>query len=215
MRRKVWMAGLTVVASVLLVLTEAGTAETQTAYAPEREPTPGSRWYANARVVAFDVQARTVTLRGGGLGEEETFAVEAPAMQHVGVLAPGEEVLVAFRAGGPGPDVVTDIEKSAGSADGPHRAASGRAAPGGRGLTGTASTKTESTPSTAPSPAPSPTPSPEPTRLPTDIVGPLHDPRRDPDFDPRQNPLRDPRVVPGLSEPAPTPTPTPAAEPSL
>jgi hypothetical protein len=203
MRRKVWMAGLTVVASVLLVLTEAGTAETQTAYAPEREPTPGSRWYANARVVAFDVQARTVTLRGGGLGEEETFAVEAPAMQHVGVLAPGEEVLVAFRAGGPGPDVVTDIEKSAGSADGPHRAASVRSAPAGRGLTGTASTKTESTPS------------PEPTRLPTDIVGPLHDPRRDPDFDPRQNPLRDPRVVPGLSEPAPTPTPTPAAEPSL
>jgi hypothetical protein len=214
MKRKVWMAGLTVVASGLLVLTEAGTAETQTAYAPEREPTPGSRWYANAHVVAFDVQARTVTLRGGGLGEEETFTVESPAMQQVGVLTAGQEVLVAFRAGGPGADVVTGIEKAAGGADGPQRAASGRA-PGAGGVAGKASTKTESAPSTAPPPAPSPTPSPEPTRLPTDIVGPLHDPRRDPDFDPRQNPLRDPRVVPGLSEPAPTPTPTPEAEPSL
>jgi hypothetical protein len=209
MKRKVWMVGLTAAASVLLVLIAGGAAEAQTAHAPERPPTPGPRMYANARVVAIDAQALTITVRGGGVGKEETFAVEAQALKHVGVLTPGEEVVLTLRAGGPGPEVVTQIEKSMAGAGAPHRTASGRAAPRRRGPTATTSTPTGSAPSTAPSPAASPTPSPEPTRLPTDIVGPLHDPRRDPDFDPRQNPLRDPRVVPGLSEPVPTPTPTP------
>jgi hypothetical protein len=209
MKRQVWMAGLTASASVLLVLIGVGTTEAQTAYAPERSPTPGSRMYANARVVAIDVQARTITVRGGGVGKEETFSVEAQALKQVGVLTPGEEVVLTLRAGGPGPEVVTQIGKSMAGAGAPDRTASGRAAPRHRGPTGTTSTKTESAPTTAPSPGASPPPSPEPTRLPTDIVGPLHDPRRDPDFDPRQDPLRDPRVVPGLSEPAPTPTPTP------
>jgi hypothetical protein len=209
MKRKVWMAGLTAAASVLLVLIGVGAAEAQTAYAPERSPTPGSRMYANARVVAIDARARTITVRGGGVGKKETFAVEAEALKHVGVLTPGEEVVLTLRAGGPGPEVVTQIEKSVVGAGAPDRAASGHAAPRRSGPTGMTSRPTESAPSTGPSPAASPTPSPEPTRLPTDTVGPLHDPRRDPDFDPRKNPLRDPRVVPGLSEPVPTPTPTP------
>lgn len=156
---------------------------------PERRPAPGSRAYVNAVVVALDPRARTITVRGGGGGKDETFPVAAPALQRLGALAPGERVVLTLRAGGAGqPQVVTRIERSA-------RGAGVRPAP-----------PAPATP--APSAAISPSPSPKSSRLPTDTVGPLRDPRVAPNTDPRQNPLRDPRVVPGLSEPVPTPTPT-------
>jgi hypothetical protein len=213
MKGKGWTAILVAAAGVLLALSGAVTVEAQAAYTPERSPTPGSRTYANARVVAIDAQARTITVRGGGVGKDETFPVEAQALQRVGALKPGEQVVLTLRAGGPGPEVVTQIERSVAGAGARRPTASGRAAPRRRGPTGTASSPIRPAPPPAPSPAASPAPSPEPTRLPTDTVGPLRDPRRDPNFDPRQNPLRDPRVVPGLSAPVPTPTPTPTPPP--
>ena len=217
MKRRVWTASLAAAAGVLLAVAGAAAVEAQAAFPPERSPTPGSRTYANARVVAIDAQARTITVRGGGVGKDETFPVEAQALHRVGALKPGEQVVLTLRAGGPGPEVVTQIERSVASAG-----AGGGATPRRRGPTGTASTPTRPAPPAAtrpaaparPSPVASPAPSPEPTHLPTDTVGPLRDPRRDPNFDPRQNPLRDPRVVPGLSEPVPSPTPTPTPPPT-
>ena len=197
MMRNAWTASVAAGACVLLALSGAAAVEAQAAFTPERSPTPGLRTYANARVVAIDAQARTITVRGGGIGKDDTFPVEAQALQRVGALKPGEQVVLTLRAGGPEPEVVTQIERSVAGA-GARR----------RGPTGTASTPTSPAPPTAPAPAASPAPSPGPTRPPTDTVGPLRDPHRDPNFDPRQNPLRDPRVVPGLSKPVPTPTPT-------
>ena len=207
---KVWTASLVTIAGVLLALSSAAAMEAQAAFTPERSPTPGSRTYANARVVAIDARARTITVRGGGVGKDETFPVEVQARPRVGALKPGDEVVLTLRAGGAGGEVVTQIERAAAGAGAPRRTVSGRATPRRRGSTAASSTPTRP----APSPAASPAPSPEPTRLPTDTVGPLRDPRLNPNFDPRQNPLRDPRVVPGLSEPAPTPTPTPTPPPT-
>jgi len=222
MKRRVWTASLAAAAGVLLAVAGAAAVEAQAAFTPERSPTPGSRTYANARVVAIDAQARTITVRGGGVGKDETFPVEAQALQRVGALKPGEQVVLTLRAGGPGPEVVTQIERSVASAGARGRSATGGATPRRLGPTGTASTPTRPAPPAAtrpapparPSPVASPAPSPEPAHLPTDTVGPLRDPRRDPNFDPRQNPLRDPRVVPGLSEPVPSPTPTPTPPPT-
>jgi len=211
---KVWTASLATVACVLMALSGAAAMEAQAAFTPERSPTPGSRTYANARVVAIDAQARTITVRGGGVGKDETFPVEAQALQRVGGLKTGEQVVLTLRAGGSGGEVVTQIERSAARAGAQPRTVSGRATPRRRGSTAAASTPSRPAPSSAPSPAASPSPSPEPTRLPTDTVGPLRDPRVNPNFDPRQNPLRDPRVVPGLSEPVPSPTPTPTPPPT-
>jgi hypothetical protein len=156
--------------------------------------------YANARVVAIDTPTGTITVRGGGVGRDETFPVEAQALEGVRALKTGEQVVLTLRADGSGEEVVTQIERAAAGAGAPGRRLGGRAAPRRR--------------ASAPSPAASPTPSPEPTRLPTDTVGPLRDPRLNPNFDPRQNLLRDPRVVPGLSEPVPTLTPTPTPPPT-
>jgi len=158
----------------------------QAAFAPERSSPAGARRYANALVVAIDPQARTITVRSGGVGKDETFRVEAQALRRAGLLAPGQQVVLTLRTGGAGrPEVVTRIERAV-------RGAGARSAPRGD----------------EPSPAISPSPSPQPSRLPTDTVGPFRDPRVAPNTDPRQNPLRDPRVVPGLTEPVPTPTPT-------
>ena len=213
MKRKGWTASLAAAACVLLAVSGAAAGEAQAVFTPERSPTPGSRTYANARVVAIDAQARTITVRGGGVGKDETFPIEAQALQRVGALKPGEQVVLTLRTGGPGPEVVTQIERSASGAGVRSGTASGRAAPRRRGSTGTASSPTRPAPPAAPSPAVRPAPSPEPSRLPTDTVGPLRDPRVDPNFDPRKDPLRDPRIVPGLSEPVPTPTPTPTPTP--
>jgi hypothetical protein len=213
MKQRVWTASLAAAAGVLLAVSGVAAVEAQAAFTPQRSPTPGSRTYANARVVAIDAQARTITVRGGGVGKDETFPVEAQARQRVATLKPGEQVVLTLRAGGPGPEVVTQIERSVAGAGARGRTATGGAAPRRRGPTGTASTPTRPAPPARPSPVASPAPSPEPTHLPTDTVGPLRDPRRDPNFDPRQNPLRDPRVVPGLSEPVPSPTPTPTPPP--
>jgi hypothetical protein len=227
MKLKVWTASRAAAAGVLLAVSVAAAVEAQAVFTPDRSPTPGARNYANARVVAIDAQARTITVRSGGVGKDETFSVEAQALQRVGALKPGEQVVLTLRAGGSGSEVVTQIERSVAGAGARGGTATGRAAPRRRGSTGTPSTPTRPAPPTPTRPAPpagpspaaspaaaSPAPSPEPTRLPTDIVGPLRDPRRDPNFDPRQNPLRDPRVVPGLSEPVPSPTPTPTPPPT-
>ena len=186
--------------------------EAQAVFTPERSPAPGSRTYANARVVAVDARTGTITVRGGGVGRDETLPVEARALQRVGELKTGEHVVLTLRAGGSGGEIVTQIERAAAGAGAQPRSLSGRAVPRRRGSSGPAS-KPRTAPSSAPAPAASPTPSPEPTLLPTDTVGPLRDPRLNPNFDPRLNPLRDPRVVPGLSEPVPTPTLTPTPPP--
>src|SRR5207247_357994 len=84
-------------------------------------------------VVAIDAQARTITVRGGGVGKDETFPVEAQALQRVGALKPGEQVVLTLRAGGPGPEVVTQIERSVASAGARGRSATGGATPRRRG----------------------------------------------------------------------------------
>ena len=208
-----WTASLAAVAGVLLALSGAAAMEAQAVFTPERSPAPGSRTYANARVVAVDARTGTITVRGGGVGRDETLPVEARALQRVGELKTGEHVVLTLRAGGSGGEIVTQIERAAAGAGAQPRSLSGRAVPRRRGSSGPAS-KPRTAPSSAPAPAASPTPSPEPTLLPTDTVGPLRDPRLNPNFDPRQNPLRDPRVVPGLSEPVPAPTPIPTPRPT-
>jgi len=216
-----WTASLAAVAGVLLALSGAAAMEAQAVFTPERSPAPGSRTYANARVVAVDARTGTITVRGGGVGRDETLPVEARALQRVGELKTGEHVVLTLRAGGSGGEIVTQIERAAAGAGAQPRSLSGRAVPRRRGSTGPAS-KPRTAPSSAPAPAASPTPSPEPTLLPTDTVGPLRDPRLNPNFDPRLNPnfdprlnpLRDPRVVPGLSEPVPTPTARPTPPPT-
>jgi hypothetical protein len=217
-QRKVWTASLAAVACVLLSLSGAAGAEAQAAFTPERSPAPGSRTYANASLVAIDAKARTITVRAGG--KDETFPVEAEALQRVGALKPGEQVVLTLRAGGPGPEVVTQIERSVGAAPAPAGKTGGRMAP--RGVPKpprAAASPTSPEPPTAlppairPTPASSPAirpPSPQPSRSPADTVLPLRDPRVDPHIDPRQDPHRDPRVVPGLTQPAPTPTPSPS-----
>jgi hypothetical protein len=209
----VWTKTLTAGVCALLALSAAVAAEAQAAFTPDRSTVPGTRTYANASVVAVDARAGTITVRGGGVGKAETFPVEAQALQRVGALKPGEQVVLTLRAGGPGPEVVTQIERSVAGAAAPRGKTSGRP-PRRRGPTGTASPATSPAPVPAPSPAISPAPSPEPSRPPTDIVGPFRDPRVDPNFDPRQAPLRDPRVIPGLSEPAPSPSASPTPSPT-
>jgi hypothetical protein len=198
---------------VALALSVATRVQAQAAFTPERPATPGSRIFANARVVAIDKKARTITVRGGGVGKDETFPVEAQALQRARELKPGEQVVLTLRAGGTGPEVVTQIERSLAGAGARGGTARGRTAPRRREHAGAAAPPARPAPPAAASPTPTPAPSPEAPRLPTDVVGPLRDPRLDPNFDPRQNPLRDPRVIPGLSEPAPTPTPSPTPTP--
>jgi hypothetical protein len=217
MKGKAWMASLAAALCVLLVLSGAAAAEAQAAFTPERSPAPGSRTYANASLVAIDAKARRITVRAGG--KDETFAVEAEALQRVGALNPGEQVVLTLRAGGPGPEVVTQIERSVAAAPVPAGKTSGRTAPRRvpRPPRAAASPTSPEPPTALPpairptsSPAIRPTPSPQPSRSPADTVLPLRDPRRDPHIDPRQDPHRDPRVVPGLTQPAPTPTPSPS-----
>jgi hypothetical protein len=209
--KRVRMASLAAVV-LALALSVALRAQAQAAFTPERPATPGSRIFANARVVTIDKKTRMITVRGGGVGKDETFPVEAQALQRAGELKPGEQVVLTLRAGGTGPEVVTQIERSVAGAGARRGTAGGRVAPRRREHAGAAAPSARPAPPAAPSPSPTPPASPEP-RLPTDVVGPLRDPRLDPNFDPRQNPLRDPRVVPGLSEPAPTPTPSPTPTP--
>jgi len=208
----VWTKSLAAGACVVLALSGAAVGA-PAALASELSPAPESRTYENARVVALDTQARTITVRGGGVGKEETFPFEAEALRRVGALKPGDEVVLTLRAAGARGEVVTGIERSVTSA-GERREAGRSDAARRRGRAARTSAPPSRRPPAAPSPAATPAPSPEPPRLPTDIVGPLRDPRVDPNFDPRQNPLRDPRVIPGLSEPAPRPTPTPTPTPS-
>ncbi len=171
-----------VAAAVVLVLSAAAL-EGRPDSTSERPPGSGTRTCANARVVAVDIAARTLTVRGCGIGNDETFTVEPRAMAGARVLKPGDKMSLGLRALGAGEERVTRIER--------------------------ASPTPPSPPAPRATPA-APAPSPGPTSLPTDIVGPFRDPRVDPNFDPRQDPLRDPRVIPGLSEPAPTPAPAPS-----
>ncbi len=206
----VWTRTLAAGACALLALSGVAAVEAQAVFTPDRPPAPGSRTYSNARVVAIDAKARTITVRGGGVGgKDETFPVEAQAMPCVGALKAGEQVVLTLRVGGPQAELVTRIELSVVSAGAGGRT-NGRAVARRQGSAALAPSPGEPAPRTAPSPAASPAPSPEPPGLPTDIVGPFRDPRVDPNFDPRQDPLRDPRVIPGLSEPAPRPAPTPS-----
>ena len=209
-KRKVWMAGLAAVACVLLFPSGAAVAEAQAAFTPERSPAPGSRTYANASLVAIDAKARRITVRAGG--KDETFPVEAEALQRAGALKRGEQLVLTLRAGGPGPEVVTLIERSAAASPAPAAKSSGRAAPRPSPArpTSAAASPTGPAPSPASSPVIRPVPSPQASRPPTDTVGPLRDPRRDSNLDPGRDPHRDPRVIPGLSQPAPTPTPSPS-----
>ncbi len=211
MRWRLWAKGLAGGAGVLIALSGAAAAG-QAAFTPERPPTPGSRTYANAVVVAIDARAGTISVRGGGIGDVETLHVEAQALHRVGALKPGEPVVLTLRPAGLGREVVIQIERSPMRAGAPPRPA-GMSAAGLRDPSDAASTTTGPAPNRAPSEAPSPVPLPQPARLPTDIVGPFRDPRVDPNFDPRQDPLRNPDVLPGLSEPAPTPSPTPQEVP--
>src|SRR5882672_11505024 len=133
MKRTVRTASLVAAACVLVALSGAAAVQAQAAFTPERSPTPGSRTYANAQVVAIDAQARTITVRNGGVGKDETFPVEAQALQRVGALKRGEEVVLTLRAGGSGGEVVTQIERSVAGAGARPRTAGGRAAPRRRG----------------------------------------------------------------------------------
>jgi hypothetical protein len=210
-KRKVWMAGLAAAACVLLSPCGAAVAQAQAAFTPERSPAPGSRTYANASLVAIDAKARRITVRAGG--KDETFPVEAEALQRAGSLKRGEQLVLTLRAGGPGPEVVTLIERSAAASPAPAGKTSGRAAPRPSPARPTSAAASPAGP--APSPASPPVirpvpPSPQPSRPPSDAVGPLRDPRRDPNLDPGRDPHRDPRVIPGLSQPMPTPTPSPS-----
>jgi hypothetical protein len=205
----VWTKTLAAGACALLALSGGAAVEAQAVFTPDRPPAPGSRTYANASVIAIDVKARTITVRGGGVGKDETFPVEPQAMPRVGALKAGEQVVLTLRAGSPRGELVTRIERSVGGA-GAAGGTNGRAVARRQGSAALAPSPAEPEPRTAPSPVASPPPSPEPPGLPTDVVGPFRDPRVDPKFDPRLDPLRDPRVIPGLSEPAPRPTPTPA-----
>jgi hypothetical protein len=209
-KRKGWMGGLAAVACVLLSPAGAAVAEAQAAFTPERSPAPGSRTYANASLVAIDAKARRITVRAGG--KDETFPVEAEALQRVGALKRGEQLVLTLRAGGPGPEVVTLIERSAAASPAPAGKSSGRAAPRPSAArpASTAASPTGPAPSPASSPVIRPVPSPQASRPPSDTVGPLRDPRRDSNLDPGRDPHRDPRVIPGLSQPAPTPTPSPS-----
>src|SRR5206468_9019394 len=109
---KMWTASLAAVAGVLLALSGAAAMEPQAVFTPERSPAPGSRTYANARVVAVDARTGTITVRGGGVGRDETFPVEAQALQRVGALKTGEQVVLTLRAGGSGGEVVTQTAPS-------------------------------------------------------------------------------------------------------
>jgi hypothetical protein len=210
-----WTKTLAAGACALLALSGAVAVEAQAVFTPERPPAPGSRTYANASVVAIDAKARTITVRGGGVGKDETFPMEAQVMPRAGAMKAGEQVVLTLRAGSPGPEVVVQIERS--MADAGARRRTRRGAGAARGGAGTVPPAPASpaadigpSPRATPVPAATPAPSPVPAVLPTDIVGPFRDPRVDPNFDPRVNPLRNPDIIPGLSEPAPTPTPTPS-----
>jgi hypothetical protein len=205
MSGRVSTKGKALAAAVVLVLSSAAM-EGWAVSAYERAPGSGTRTYANARVVAVDMAAGTLTVRGGGIGKDETFAVEPQARAGARVLKPGDEVILALRAVGAGEETVTRIDRAA-------PAGSARRAAGRRDTARAAPPVADTPPPSPPTPRATPAasaPSPAPTSLPTDIVGPFRDPRVDPNFDPRQDPLRDPRVIPGLSEPAPTPAPSPS-----
>ncbi len=171
MRRSMWMASLAAAACAVLVLSEAAAAEAQAAFTPERSPAPGSRTYANASLVAIDAKARRITVRAGG--KDETFPVEAEALQRAGALKPGEQVVLTLRAGGPGPEVVTQIERSAAAAPAPAGKTSGRTAPRPRVPRPTSAAASPASP--APSPASSP------------VIRPVRRPRR-----PHPRPAADP-----------------------
>jgi len=195
------------VAAAFVLVLSAAALEGRPDSTSERPPGSGTRTCANARVVAVDIAARTLTVRGCGIGNDETFTVEPRAMAGARVLKPGDKMSLGLRALGAGEERVTRIERA--SPPGSERRA------GRRESARAASPVADTTPTPPSPPAPRATPaaaapSPVPTSLPTDIVGPFRDPRVDPNFDPRQDPLRDPRVIPGLSEPAPTPAPAPS-----
>lgn len=79
----------------------------------------GTRTYANARVVAVDAQARTITVRMAGAATDETFSVEAGTLQRVGALKRGDRVVLTLRKDVGVPTVVTHIRRSVASAASP------------------------------------------------------------------------------------------------
>ena len=180
----------------------------QAADTPVRRPASGSRSLTNATVVSVDAEAGTLTVRGGGIGQEQTFTVAADARPDIRALKRGDEVVLALSAAATGEEV-TRVERSPATKPSPRSTARGddplSATPA------PVATPPLATPTSAPSPLPSPAASaPSGERALTDIVGPFRDPRVNPHFDPRVSPHRDPRVIPGLTEPAPTPAPSPS-----
>jgi hypothetical protein len=166
---------------------------------------PGLRIYENARIVAIDARARTITVRGGAVGRESTFSADPEALRRSAMLKAGDQVVLTLRTTEvTGTEVVTHIERSLGTTTLRGR---GRLTPP---RADALPTPVPPAPTDSSSPAPTPPPSPVPSRPTFDTVGPLTDPRVAPLADPRLFPLRDPRVIPGLTEPAPTPSVTPS-----
>ena len=204
MKRPLVLAGLLVL--IALGLSAGGRSGEST---PGQVSAAANRIYENARLVLLDTRARTITVRGGAIGKETTFAVDPPALHGAAALKAGDQVIHTVRAiDAAGTEVVTQIERSLGT-------------PRVRGRRRPAPSTAEASPGddrtsppafAAASPAPTPLPSPPPSRPGSDTVGPLSDPRVAPLADPRQDPLRDPRVIPGLSEPAPSPSPPPSSD---
>jgi hypothetical protein len=201
-----WMVSKTrrAVACALVTLFGAGFV-VQAAGPSGRPAASGSHRLTNATVVAVDTEAGTLTVRGGGIGKEQTFTIPADARRDIRALKRGDEVVLALSAAATGEEAVTRVERSPATKPSPRSTARGDDP-----LTATpapVATRPLATPTSAPSPAAAGS-APSGERPATDVVGPFRDPRVNPHFDPRLNPHRDPRVIPGLTEPAPTPAPT-------
>jgi hypothetical protein len=155
-----WTAGVGAAAGVLLALSGAAAVKAQAVCTPERPPAPGTRIYANASVVRVDVKAHTMTVRGGGVGKDETFTVDTQAMPRLGALKPGQKVVLTLRAAAAGREVVTAVERPV---EGAGARTNGRAVARRPGNTAVAPIPGEPAPASAPSPVASPPPTPTPS----------------------------------------------------
>ena len=90
------------VAAAFVLVLSAAALEGRPDSTSERPPGSGTRTCANARVVAVDIAARTLTVRGCGMGKDETFTVEPRAMAGARVLKPGDKMSLGLRALGAG-----------------------------------------------------------------------------------------------------------------
>jgi hypothetical protein len=87
-----------------------------------------ARRVMNARVVAVDAAARTITVRGSGASTDTAFVVEPAAVRGLGGLKPGDRVVLTLRAGARGgPALVTRVVRAAAAAASTPEVASPRA----------------------------------------------------------------------------------------